>query len=77
MKKVVISMLKKGNKKGEFIFTFFAPNGKDVGGSRPETYHNKQDLIDTLNHNFPDWEQVDRSDEVDPRVHLVDDAATC
>lgn len=74
-KKVVISKLNKGDKKGQFMFTFIAANGKDVGGSRPETYHNKSDLVTTLDNNFPDWPQVDRSDSVDPLVTVIDDAA--
>lgn len=73
MKKVVLTRVSRGNSKGQFLFTFFASNGKDIGGSRPESYHNKQDAIDTLTNNFPDWPVVDKSDEDDPHVILIDD----
>lgn len=76
MRRVVISRVSRGNNKGQFLFTFYAHNGQDIGGSRPESYHNKQDAIDTLTNNFTDWPIEDRSDEEDPHINLIDDTCT-
>ncbi len=56
MKKAIINKVRSGKSKGQFRFTLWAANGQVIATCGTERYQNLQDCIDTVEHNFPDFE---------------------
>lgn len=61
-RKACIRKIAKGKLKGQLYFRF-ERNGNDIGGSTPETYHNYDDAVETLQNNYPNFEIVDERDK--------------
>lgn len=55
--KAIIKKVSKGKEKGQFRFVLKGDNGKNL--SPQDAYHNKQDLLDTLNKYFPNFQIID------------------
>jgi len=53
--KCLVKKIKSGKFKNQYRFTLHGLNGKVIGTSGSETYHNKTDLVGTVEKYFPNF----------------------